>query len=277
MAKIADELDRTLALHVSNSTPGHTKSCIVAQGGGWTVSDVICTSGPRDRPFEEQHSAVSIAIVTAGSFQYRANSPYSSAAPNELMTPGSLLLGNPGQCFECRHEHAVGDRCLAFHYAPEYFAQIVADAMDCGERLNFRVPRLPSLQVLSPLIARACAGLIGDSTTVSWEEIGVAVAAQVFEIAHAAPSTTAPTPPSTLARVTRAVRMIERHQDRNPTLKELAQEAGLSPYHFLRTFERLTGMTPHQFTSSGSPATSGHALDDGADKDSRHCSGLRLR
>ena len=41
--------------------------------------------------------------------------------------------------------------------------------------------------------------------------------------------------------------MIERHPDRNPTLKELAQEAGLSPYHFLRTFEQLTGVTPHQF------------------------------
>jgi AraC-like DNA-binding protein len=27
----------------------------------------------------------------------------------------------------------------------------------------------------------------------------------------------------------------------------LAREAGLSPYHFLRTFERLTGVTPHQF------------------------------
>ena len=27
----------------------------------------------------------------------------------------------------------------------------------------------------------------------------------------------------------------------------MAREAGLSPYHFLRTFERLTGVTPHQY------------------------------
>jgi AraC-like DNA-binding protein len=27
----------------------------------------------------------------------------------------------------------------------------------------------------------------------------------------------------------------------------MAREAGLSPYHFLRTFERLTGLTPHQY------------------------------
>jgi AraC-like DNA-binding protein len=27
----------------------------------------------------------------------------------------------------------------------------------------------------------------------------------------------------------------------------LAKAAGLSPYHFLRTFVRITGVTPHQF------------------------------
>jgi len=27
----------------------------------------------------------------------------------------------------------------------------------------------------------------------------------------------------------------------------MARVAGLSPYHFLRTFERLTGVTPHRY------------------------------
>src|SRR2546430_5544229 len=44
--------------------------------------------------------------------QYRAslNGP---GLAEELMTPGSLLLGNAGQCFECGHEHGLGDRCLS--------------------------------------------------------------------------------------------------------------------------------------------------------------------
>jgi AraC-like DNA-binding protein len=41
--------------------------------------------------------------------------------------------------------------------------------------------------------------------------------------------------------------MIERHPDAGLTLGSLAREAGLSPYHFLRTFERLTGVTPHKY------------------------------
>ena len=34
------------------------------------------------------------------------------------MTPGSLLLGNPGQSFECLHAHGAGDRCIAFRFSP---------------------------------------------------------------------------------------------------------------------------------------------------------------
>jgi transcriptional regulator GlxA family with amidase domain len=49
------------------------------------------------------------------------------------------------------------------------------------------------------------------------------------------------------ARVTRVVRAIEARPDANLSLTNLARDSGLSPYHFLRTFERLTGVTPHQF------------------------------
>ncbi|MGB8949374.1 MAG: hypothetical protein WCC05_10225, partial [Candidatus Sulfotelmatobacter sp.] len=112
MAKIAIELDRALTGRTLSGEPGHTSARRIAHGNGWTVSDIVCTSGPQDRPFEERHTGFSIAIVAAGSFQYR------SAAGHELMTPGSLLLGNAGQCFECGHQHGRGDRSLSFGYAP---------------------------------------------------------------------------------------------------------------------------------------------------------------
>ena len=70
------------------------------------MSDVVCTFGPRDPCHMGQHSAYGIALVTDGNFRYR------TAQGSALMTPGSLLLGNEGACFECGHQHARGDRCL---------------------------------------------------------------------------------------------------------------------------------------------------------------------
>ena len=240
LAKIAVDLERALARDAQSGARGHLTGRVLAQGDGWTVEDVICTSGPRDRPFEERHSHVALAIVAAGSFQYRA------AAGRELMTPGSLLLGNAGESFECEHAHGAGDRCIAFRYAPGYFERLAADAGACGSTPDFRVLRLPPLRDLSPLVARACAGLTGSGDP-SWEELGVRLAAQVVRLAGGLPRDRNRAPAGAVARVTRIVRTIDRHPGGGLTLGSLAREAGLSPYHFLRTFQRLTGVTPHQY------------------------------
>ena len=243
LAKIAVELDRALARRDVNGAPGQITARMLACGDGWTVEDVVCTSSPRDRPFEERHSHYAIAIVGAGSFQYRSQAR--SGAGRELMTPGSLLLGNAGQCFECGHEHGAGDRCLSFRYAPNYFESLAADTVALGAKPEFRTLRLPPLRALSPLLARACAGL-ARGVDMPWEEIGVQLAAQTVQLAGGVDDRSA-TPPGAMARVTRIVRTIDRHPDARLTLGSLAREAGLSPFHFLRMFERVTGVTPHQY------------------------------
>lgn len=240
MVKIAVELERALARRAVHGAPGRTIPRIIARGDGWTVADVVCTCGPQDHPFEEQHTHYSIAIVIAGSFQYR------SPLGRGLMTAGSLMLGNAGQCFECGHEHGHGDRCLAFWYAPEYFERLAADAGTRGIGIDFRVPRLPPIASLTPLVSRAGAGVTG-SGAVPWEELGVRLVADAVKLTAGAASDPTGWPLNAAARVTRAVRTIERRPDSALTLASLAREVGLSPYHFLRTFERLTGVTPHQY------------------------------
>jgi AraC family transcriptional regulator len=240
LAKIAAELDRALARRALHGTPGRTTGRVLARGDGWVVEDVICTSGPADRPFEEQHSQVAIAIVVAGTFQYRSTNGHA------LMTPGSMMLGNAGQCFECGHEHGAGDRCISFRYAPEYFEQIATDAGASGAVVDFRTPHLPPLRNSASIVAYACAGLLGLDD-VSWEELGVQLAAAVARLAGRPPRAPTVMPARALARVTQTVRSIERRSSAPLTLRELAAEAGSSPYHFLRTFERLTGLTPHQY------------------------------
>ncbi|GAB4366209.1 MAG: bifunctional helix-turn-helix domain-containing protein/methylated-DNA--[protein]-cysteine S-methyltransferase [Deltaproteobacteria bacterium] len=48
-------------------------------------------------------------------------------------------------------------------------------------------------------------------------------------------------------RVEQAIRYLERHARRQPTLSEVARAAGLSEYHFHRLFARWAGITPKRF------------------------------
>ncbi|TIM25463.1 MAG: AraC family transcriptional regulator, partial [Mesorhizobium sp.] len=76
------------------TTSAHT----LASGRGWQVSDVVCTAGAADRAFEEEHRKFCVAVVTSGTFRYRAQQG------TAMLAPGALLLGNPGTCYECGHE-----------------------------------------------------------------------------------------------------------------------------------------------------------------------------
>src|SRR5262249_2828028 len=152
LAKIAVELERALAHRAAYGGVGQLATRELARGDGWKVQDVVCTSGPQDRPFEERHTGATVAIVAAGSFQYRGS------AGRELMTPGSLVLGDAGQAFECGHEHGAGDRCISFWYAPDYFEHLAADAGGSAVKRGFRMLRLPPLRPTSAIVAQACSG-----------------------------------------------------------------------------------------------------------------------
>lgn len=248
MAKIAVEFDSACRPSASGQVSRSPARYLLARGDDWTVSDVICTAGPNDRAFEEQHSQVCIAVVVSGSFQYQ------STSGRELMTPGSLLLGNVGQHFQCSHEHGVGDRCVSFAYEPRYFESLAADAdrQTRNSHLPLRVPPVPEL---STVIARVCAGIaavgsvprpIRSTGSAEWEEIGLELARRTLELAHDV-TPKAGVSPAAEARITRLVRMIEAHPEAEHKLSALAREARLSRFHFLRLFQHLTGLTPHQY------------------------------
>lgn len=239
------EVERAKTERAEKGEPGGIVSRVLDQGEGWRVADVVCTHGPHDRRFEEQHAFFTIALILAGTFQYRGSLDQSGMV-EELMTPGSLLLGNAGQCFECGHEHGWGDRCLSFRYSPDYFEWLAADAGISRNQRKFRILCLPPLRHLSPVVARACAGLARASES-AWEEVSAQLAVEAVKLVQGSSTGVSNAPLSSVARVTRTVRMIERHATGELPLGSLAREAGLSPYHFLRMFEQLTGLTPHQY------------------------------
>jgi AraC family transcriptional regulator len=207
---------------------------LVAEGAGWRVLDIVCTAGPRDRPFEERHAWTSISMVMAGTFAYRGDRGRS------LLSPGALLLGNIGRSFECSHQHGTGDRCLSFQFAQDLCESLAHDTG--ASPATFSHDRIPPLRSLAPLTARVIAGLDRPATL---EEVGLELAGAVIQMD--CDRDTCASTPRDQPSIAHVIRHLETRIDQPHTLAELASIAGLSRYHFLRTFRRVTGVTPHQW------------------------------
>jgi AraC family transcriptional regulator len=236
LAKIAVDKASLHGCLALTSNCGSQKPRLLVAGNGWSIYDVLCTAGPKDRAFEEQHSRTSIAVVLSGTFQYR------TSTGGELMTPGSLLLGNPGESFECGHEHGVGDRCISFHYSEEF-----CERSAIAQKKLFHIPRIPALRALSPVVASASILLRNDIDRELFQETALQVLDRATHLQHELGNRNRTTSASSLARVTRVLRAIEAHPEERHELTEMAATARLSPYHFLRCFEDLTGTTPRQY------------------------------
>jgi AraC family transcriptional regulator len=201
--------------------------------GGIAVTDYRCEAAPGERPFLEQHPAFSLSYVRAGSFGCR-----SGRRAFELVA-GSLLVGHPGDEYMCTHDHAAGDECLSFQLAPA-----LVDSL--GEREPWRavaLPPLPELMVLGELAQAAAQGL----SDVGLDEAGLLLAARFLELASGrkqkAPAATA----RDRRRAVETALWIDAQAHEPIDLERAAAEAGLSPFHFLRVFTRVLGVTPHQY------------------------------
>jgi AraC family transcriptional regulator len=228
-----DPLAAALACKVANGARGSISDDVIAAGDGWWVQDVVCTCGPHDHEAEELTATSSLALVLSGSFVVRDRHGTS------LLSEGSYLLVNAGHSFACSHRHGEGDRCLSFRFEPDLFERIAHDA---GAKAMFAHNHLPPLRDLSRLTA--CARNATGRTEIL-EEVG-------FELAGAALTLSGrtrrgPSPAQHHGRITEVLRTMAAHSAAPHKLTGLASMARMSPYHFLRTFRAVTGVTPHQW------------------------------
>jgi AraC family transcriptional regulator len=223
----------------NDSIPGGQRWRPLRQGDEWSIGEYLCTAGPDDHPFEERHEQFSIAAVIAGTFSYRGDTG------TAVLHPGAFLFGNSATCYECGHDHSTGDRCIAFHFSPAYFAEVAASIAGSGQ-FRFPTPMLPVTPTLLPWLARieARTALAGS---LEIDEF----APRLLEAVIGAVSGTTPSPVCASARDARRVgdvlRYIELHAADALDLDTLAGVAFMSKYHFLRTFRHTVGMTPYQF------------------------------
>jgi len=99
-----------------------------------------------------------------------------------------------------------------------------------------------SLRAHAALAARAMAAVSRDHAL---EEVAFEVAGRVVQAAIG----DSPVEPASRhhAAIVRSIRRLGAALDGPHTLAELARAANMSPYHFLRTFKAVTGITPHQW------------------------------
>ncbi len=212
------------------------------QGQGWSIGEYLCTAGPDDRPFEERHEEFSIAAVIEGTFTYRADTG------TAVMHPGAFLFGNSATCYECGHDHSTGDRCVAFHFSPAYFAEVAASIAGSG-RFRFPAPMLPVMPKLLPWLVRIEARTAHAERLEMDESAPRLMAAVIGAVSGATPLPVRASA-SDARRVANVLRYIELHAADALDLETLAGVAIMSKYHFLRTFRHIVGMTPYQFLLS---------------------------
>ena len=209
----------------------------LAQGCGWHASDVTFRATSARSRFESRHDGVAIAAVTAGSFRYR------STRGCVTLMPGALMLGNAGDDFECAYEESWGDRCVSFSYTSEYFDRIAA-GVPGARRAGFRTHRVAPTPAAIALTAEIEAQS-GCADSVRWEELALRVAGGALSAADGE----APAPPSSRdeRRIMAALHLVEARYREPLSVGTIADAVCMSPYHFLRVFRAVAGVTPHQY------------------------------
>lgn len=202
--------------------------------GPLSVTEFICSAGPGDRPFAEQHRGWSVSYVQRGSFGCRCGSRH-----HELV-PGALLLGRPGEEYTCTHDHHQGgDACLAVFVAPE-----VMDEVSRGKGWSSgALPPVAELAVRGERLVAAAHG----RTDVGVDEAALDLVARFASVAGDRPAVRHRCNPRDRRRVVESALWIEAHADQPLDLATLAGGAALSPFHYLRVFATCFGVTPHQY------------------------------
>ncbi|WP_446742297.1 helix-turn-helix domain-containing protein [Silvibacterium acidisoli] len=160
--------------------------------------------------------------------------------------PGALWVMPQGSRHQVRFERNVEGVALAFD--PATFDRMVQSSDGKAS-----MPIMHSLNVCPPAINHLMRALMHESNDpstpdgIALECIATAIALATCQHARAI-ATTTKTGPRLAPKQVRAVQAYaETHLHQQISLADLAATAGLSPFHFLRSFKGSLGSTPAQY------------------------------
>lgn len=199
-----------------------------------TVAEWVCPYRPGDRPFTEVYDAWRLSYVRRGSFGCRAR------GRDFEFVAGALKVGRPGEEYVATHEHHHGcaDVCLSMAFSPE-----LLDSMGALEApwQSVCLPPLPETMVLGELVHAAAKG----ESDFGADEAALLLARKFASLQGERRSARASA--ADRRRAVEAARWLEARYAEPLNLDDAARQAGLSPFHFLRVFARVLGVTPHQY------------------------------
>ena len=205
------------------------------QSGSLTAIDYRCDAKPGDKPFTETHRRHSVSFVRAGSF------PCVTPGNSYDLIAGSVLVGYPGDEYLCTHDHHdCGDECLSFQLQPE-----LVDTLDDNRRVwrSGAVAPLPQLMVLGELAQAPADG----RSDVGLDEVGMLFAARFVQQVSGRPRSFARARSVDRRRAVETALWIDANAHEPIALEDASRQASLSPFHFLRVFSKVLGVTPHQY------------------------------
>jgi AraC-like DNA-binding protein len=210
-------------------------ACTILESGALSVIDYRCNAGPHDRPFKEQHRSFSISYVRRGSFGCLTR-----GRSFELVA-GSFLLGRPDDEYLCTHEHHPrGDECLSFQFDA---ARLDALGLPARRWFSGALPPLAELGVLGERAQAAAEGCEDLDLT----EAGTLLAGRFLQLLSGKVLEPVSVTTRDRRRAVRAALWLDAHAHEPLDLLQAARQSGVSAFHFLRLFARVTGVTPHQY------------------------------
>ncbi|WP_114954254.1 AraC family transcriptional regulator [Sphingosinicella terrae] len=201
--------------------------------GDLRIVDYRCAAGPDHVHFPEVTDRHALSYVRQGSFGCRVG------ARHDQLVAGGFMIGRPEREYVCTHDHHDrGDLCLSLQPSPA-----LLDTLP-GRARPWEATALPPGPALAGLgeLAAACAE---GRAALGAEEAGL-ILLRRFVAGEDEPASSPPADRRLRARIAHAADWIDAHASAPVGLFDAAREAGLSPWHFLRSFRALIGTTPHQ-------------------------------
>lgn len=208
---------------------------VVQQSAAVSVIEYRCDAGPHDRPFPEAHAESSLSYVCAGSFGCQVG-----RERHELVA-GSVLIGRAGDEYVCTHDHhAGGDVCLSIRLGAELHRELARGSIPLR---SGSLPPTAELSILGELALAAARG----ANDCGVDEAALMFAARFAQLSAPKRKDTSRISARDRQRAIAAAQFIEAHARDDISLTDSARFVSLTPFHYLRVFSRVLGVSPHQY------------------------------